>query len=361
MANHIILPAETQEQKGGGKPFSRVLQDKSSTGKDRCWADRKANNELLARAYDIVDRRKAARLRECATILIMEEWADGSKRLAAMSSCRVRLCPVCSWRRALKTYANTLQCAQWVQREQRGVHWLMLTLTVKNCSGAELRNTLDEMMHGWNRLTQYSDVKRALRGWYRGLEITHDVDPLITPSRYRQAHEYYDRLGLVPGAKNPGFDTFHPHFHCLLAVPPGYFKGGNYISADRWRELWALAMGLDYSPEVRIEKMRVRGDQLDLQHSVAEAAKYSCKPGDYILPDDWELSVATVATLDLALAGRRLIAYGGALRDAHRALNLDDEETGDLIDVGEPQQDHAEPGKMVTYVWHTGYRQYYSI
>jgi len=93
-------------------------------------------------------------------------------------------------------------------------------------------------------------------------------------------------------------------------------------------------------------------------------AKYACKDTDYIVPDDWKLTVETVRTLDTALARRRLVAYGGYLRDYKALLKQDDEETGDLIHVGDddvPDKDKEEKYRIVSYCWYAGYRQYYRV
>jgi hypothetical protein len=33
-------------------------------------------------------------------------------------------------------------------------------------------------------------------------------------------------------------DKAHPHFHCSVAVKPGYFNGDHYWSKERWAEEW---------------------------------------------------------------------------------------------------------------------------
>ena len=63
-------------------------------------------NEYLATAYDEIDQRVAERLRTCATRLIYGIGEDGKRRLRAANFCRVRLCPICQWRRSLKLYSQ---------------------------------------------------------------------------------------------------------------------------------------------------------------------------------------------------------------------------------------------------------------
>ena len=324
MGNYIINVTDMQEVVGA------PLEDVSASGRVRPWRWKKVANEVLAMAYDTVDADKAARLRDCGSYLAFNIHPDGSKELAAMVSCRVRLCPICAWRRSLKVYAHTMAILDYMAK-QRQYSYVMLTLTVENCAGDKLSNTLDNIFAAWGRMSRRVEFTRAVRGWYRGLEVTHNVDP-----------------------HSKAYDTYHPHLHCLLAVNPSYYTSRNYVSQARWTQLWQESLRVDYTPVVDIR--RVKGTTAA---AIAEVSKYAAKEGDYIIPDDWDLTVDTVATLDAALAHRRLVAYGMDMLNAKRALALDDEETGDLVHV-DNQPDTAEVGHVVTYYWYTGYRQYYT-
>lgn len=284
-------------------------------------------NTLLALAYDDVNERKAERLRECAVFLEFTVLEDGNKKLKTMNSCRVRLCPLCAWRRSLKVYHNTKAIMTALEGKYA---FLFLTLTVRNCKGSELSETIDLMMAAWNRFVQRKAIKQAVKGWYRGLEITHNTDP-----------------------KSPNYDTFHPHFHVAIAVNKSYFKNRQYISQEAWVDMWQQSAKLDYKPIVDIRKTYG-----NTAKDVAEVAKYSVKDGDFIFPDDWDLTVDTVRTLDEALNNRRFVAYGGEFKELHKLLNLEDEEDGDLIHVDEDSSTAAATDKTQFFFWHTGYNQY---
>lgn len=309
---------------------AEILTDKSATGRERPWREKKMANQLLALAYDKVNERKASRLRECGTFLAFNLREDGTKKLTHMSSCRVRLCPLCAWRRSLKVHAHTVQILDAMQGEYA---YVFLTLTVRNCAGNQLASELDKLMVAWQRLTQRKAFRVAVKGWYRGLEVTHNVNPI-----------------------SASYDTFHPHFHCLLAVNKHYFKGENYLKKSDWAQLWQRALRVDYEPVVDVR--RVKGTT---SAAVAEAAKYTVKDADYIRPDDWDLTVDTVKILDFALDGRRLVAYGGEMKEWHKKLNLDDEVDGDLINVGDDESKAALTDREVCYFWHTGYGQYIRV
>ena len=310
------------------------LTDRSATGRERPWRVKKMANELLALAYDQVDPRKAARLRDCAKVLSFRRYLDGKMKLRFMNSCRVRLCPMCSWRRSLKTYYTVQAIMKETLKEGKDYAYLMLTLTVQNCTPDALVDTLDLMMKGWNRLFRIPDVDKAVKGWYRGMEVTHNT-------------QY--------GAKD--FDTYHPHFHVLIAVNKSYFTDRDYISQARWTAAWQQALQVDYTPIVDVR--RVKGNTMK---AVAEVAKYACKESDYIIPDDWDLTVDTVRLLDAALHNRRFVAYGKEFKRLKKKLGLEDEETGSLVDVGEPDEIGKEDiYEIVHYFWYSGYRQYYAI
>ena len=310
------------------------LQDFSATGRKRPWKEKKTANELLAVAYDSVDVKKAARLRECSKFLRFRLYEDGSKELDSMSSCRVRLCPVCAWRRSLLVFATVKQIVDFCTKS-KPFGFIFLTLTVRNCTGDRLSDTLDSLMQGWNKFIKLQAVDRAVKGWYRGMEVTHNVD-----------------------MKSESYDTYHPHFHCLLMVNKNYFSDpDSYLSQEQWRDMWRRSMCLDYEPQVNVK--RVRGGDMG---AIAECAKYAVKDSDYLIPDDWNLTVETVRILDKALHNRRFVAYGKRFKEAKKLLKLDDEENGSLIDVGDGvKHGENEPYVYESYFWFSGYRQYFKI
>lgn len=329
------------------------LLDLSKSGKPRDWRGKKICNILLAEAYESVNPDKASRLRECSTMLSFRRYADGTKKLDSVNSCRVRLCPICSWRRSLKCYHNTRSIMDYIDRDG-GYGYVFLTLTIRNCRAEDLEESLRNIYRGWGRFTQLKRVKSSVKGWYRGLEITHDTDQYITRERYSSNPRYYRNRGLYIGDLNPNFDTYHPHIHCIFVVRKCYFNSRYYIAQHDYTEMWRRSLRLDYDPIVDVRK--VNGD---CARAVAEISKYAVKSVDYIVPDDWDLTVDTVRTLDVALANKRLYAYGGVMKTAHRVLNLDDSEDGDLVHICEKPEDDPDY-EIVNYFWHNGYRQYIS-
>jgi plasmid rolling circle replication initiator protein Rep len=280
----------------------------------------------------------AGMIQRCGNKMIFEKKLDGSLSVIAAIFCQKRLCPLCCWRRSLKTYKNIYDIITDEDFKKTNAEFIMLTLTMQNCKPEELPETLDRYFKAWQILTsnERQPFRQSFLGTFRALEIT-----------YNQKRKDY-----------------HPHFHVLAAVSPDYFKKGNpkYIKHAELRELWQSALNrakkkvvetstirqldektfgarfdlgtslheskryrkehyekIDYLPEVRIEKIR-KGTA----KGVAEVAKYTVKPGTYINRPE------IVACLDNSLQRRRLIAYGGLFADIRKKLKIQDEPIADV-------------------------------
>ena len=181
------------------KTKSQVLVDKSASGKTRNWALHKLNSGYISLAYEEIDPRKSERMKECAQWLAFHRKEDGSMKLHDARFCRVRLCPICQWRRSLKTFAQMSQVLDIASAD--GYQFIFLTLTIRNCTADALSDELTHILLSFNRLMKYKDVQKAVKGFYRGCEVTHNIRT----------------------------DEYHPHLHVILAVRPSYFSH-SYIS-----------------------------------------------------------------------------------------------------------------------------------
>ena len=286
-------------------------------------------NEMLSLAYQDFDERKAERLRTCASWLSYKKTVDGLK-LDRANFCRVRLCPICQWRRSLKVFGQTCKIVQAFERESQH-SYALLTLTLKNCRGEELKSSIDLLMTAWNRLTRTAAWNKVVLGYVRGMEVTHNVD-----------------------YTSPNFDTYHPHFHVLIALRKSYFTSRDYIRQSEWSALWKRCLRIEYVPIVDIRKCKS-----DRAGAIAEVTKYTTKSSDYLIPDDWDLTSDAVIILDRALDHRRFVAFGGALAELHKKLNLDDPDEGDLIHVDDENNVDVDAAAEFLFVWHCGFKQYY--
>lgn len=301
------------------------LHDIDKRGQEKPWAEHKREAQVLAMAYDLAAApEKAARVRACADSLGFYRTEEGRLKLKMANFCRVRLCPICQWRRALKIYGQARQIVDFLATQRHGGYaYIMLTLTTPNVPGDQLPKGIDDLHRGWQRLMQRKQVKAAVKGWMRATEVTCS-----------------NKEG-----------TFHHHIHSILAVLPSYFTGRTYIPHDQWLNLWQDAMR-----NQTITQVDVRRAYGDMEKAVAEIAKYTAKPGQYIAPDDLDAMTEKVLTLDAAMAGRRCVSWGGCMADAHKALELDDAEDGDLLDIGISEEEAEE--KMLIWDWAAGRKNY---
>ena len=276
----------------------------------------------------------AERARTCATWLQYLAMGDGRKELLGANFCQLRLCPMCVGRRARRAAYKLSQVLDLTEKDHE-VRFIFLTLTIQNCWGKHLSETITQLLRGWNLLIRHRKVERAIRGWFRALEIT----------------------------RNEKDGTYHPHLHAILAVEPAYFKwaSGLYITHDEWVDRWAKALRVDYRPSVNV-KITKSKDPSVIQasaKSAKEAAKYCVKDEDFISPKlTMRQSVFIVKTYTNALRRRRLTAYGGWLLEAARLVGAEDLDNGDLVHVDEERLRPDVAELIEDYHWNLGVGDY---
>lgn len=294
----------------------------------------------------------AERVRHCGDWLDFADTPDGFKLYDARF-CRDRLCPMCSWRRSYKIFGQISQVMDLIAGEYE---FLFLTLTVINCKGSDLSATISKMQKAWtsyfvrpNRTNRRA--KDVIKGYFKVLEITHNLDKYAC--KYIKHNGKKKKIPIIVNGHripNPYYDTYHPHFHVILAVNKSYFTSRDYIEQDEWLKMWQKAYGDPNITQVYIEKCKPKksdikaGEQYvrTLSSAVAEVAKYAVKSSDYIgffdkdgNPRTYSKSVidSAVVALTDGLYHRRLCEFGGVFRDARDKLQLDDCEDGDLVHI----------------------------
>ena len=310
------------------------LVDKSKNGKEIDWEGKKLKNLELAESYKRLGLKKAYRVEECGTLLSFKKIEEDLKKLFKANFCKDRLCPMCSWRRSMKIFG---QVSKVMDRalEDKEYRFLFLTLTVKNCTGEELSKVIDKMFKSLELLFKRKEVKNIVIGYFRGLEVTHNLDK-----------------------NSKDYDTYHPHFHIILMVNKSYFnQSREYISQKKWTELWKDCLKVDYTPIVNVKAFKTASKE-QTRKSICEVAKYTVKDNDYLF-EDIKMTDNTVAILNNALKGRRLIAFGKEFRKIHKELNLDDAEKGDLINTDVDDTVRLEIEEIIeNYKWNFGFKQY---
>lgn len=289
---------------------------------------------LLSASYGrLGESSKAQRVADCGTFLEFAHaiYPDGvmsdKGKLHNANFCRDRLCPMCSWRRSYKIFA---QVSQIMSRIGGKYKFIMLTLTVPNCVPDELSETVQRLFGAWGKLIRRKAFKTAVQGYFRALEVT----------------------------RNKKNGTYHPHFHCILAVPLDYAESDLYIPRNQWLKMWRKCYRDDsiISLDVRMAKGKNAESENcveALSSAVAEIAKYAVKSSDYLIKDDEALTDDIVSRLSSSLWHRRLSQFGGVFQEVAQDLKFDDAEDGDLIHL----TDKIDPSlayMIVRYGWSAG-------
>lgn len=312
------------------------LEEKSEIEKK--FVPKRLDSEKLADSFKRLDYiKRAERVMECGTYLEFAHAIDSSGVIDAKGKlhnanfCRDRLCPMCSWRRSYKIFAQISQIMRLIADDYS---FIFLTLTVPNCGSDSLIDTLDKLNNGWKMLMRNKKVKKVVKGYFRALEITKEKSRL---------------------------DYWHPHFHCIIAVHKTYFKSRDYIKQSEWLQMWRDAYGDETITQVDIRKAVNRDNAdaeqsaKDLEKAVAEVAKYAVKSTDYLRESD-SMTDLFVDVLAKALHGRRLVTFdrNGVFADARNKLKLDDAEDGDLIHIDDDKIEPAVAYLICRYGWSVG-------
>jgi len=283
--------------------------------KDKPWDIHKQNALQVSSLYSNGGKHKyALRIYLCAKRLEFIEQTsenDGEVilKLKTAKFCRVKLCPVCQWRRSLMWKARAYQALPRLREDYPKLRYIFLTLTVKNCKVHELRDTIEWLNYSWVKLTKRKCFPAV--GWIKSLEVTIN--------------------------KREG--TVHPHIHALLAVKTTYF-GRGYIPQKEWEKLWQKVTKVSYKPMVDIRKVS------DLESSIPEIFAYTTKESDYVnsySPFFIELSNQ--------LHNTRMVSIGGILREYFTSV----EDDTDLIG----QDDNDTPSEeTLSFSWDNNGKQY---
>lgn len=326
-----ILPQKGQD--------NIVLSDKNVSGKEKAWkVDKQMSLYLAETFFDLGQEKRADRIRNCASHLVFlqcQEFKEHPKKLISAHFCKERLCPMCQQRKSVRQFKASMQLGHELLKRYPSYKFIFLTLTVPNVQLDELGKTITHIFESWQRLTQRGEVKQAMRGYLRTLEVT------------------YNHLR----------NDWHPHIHAALVVPSSYFTT-EYIRRDRWLQMWQEATRQPEITQVDIRKIKPNPNKPELDalaSAFAEVAKYALKQwsteskqskgklqkqktkitrdieGHAWMRSSREETAAVIEKLQAALHKRRLVQVGGILRDIKRELKIKDgeDEDADLVNTSD--------------------------
>ena len=282
--------------------------------KDKPWDKHRRNADTVANHYrsDEDYDRYATRIDFCSQLLSFNRNDDGKLKLSGARFCRVRHCPVCQWRRSLMWKAKAFKVLPIVVEKYPKHRWLFLTLTVRNCAIEDLRETLKWMNKAWQRMSQLK--KFPAEGWIRSTEVTRGKD--------RSAH---------------------PHFHCLLLVPPSYF-GRGYLKHKDWVKMWASSLRVDYKVVLDIRPVKKGEQPMQL---VPELLKYCVKESDLVGDREWFIE------LTKQMHKMRCVVTGGVLKGYLKDL---ENEPMDLI--GDSETSIEQKQEELLFGWQKSEKKY---
>lgn len=181
--------------------------------------------------------------------------------------------------------ARFLKALPKITEDYPKARWIFLTLTVKNCAIADLRETITHMNSSWKRLAHRKEFPAL--GFARSTEVTKGKD-----------------------------GSAHPHFHVLMMVKESYFQGKYYLSQDDWTKLWKSCLQVEYTPVVNVQavKPNKRFGNDAVRAGVVETFKYSVKPED-MFGTGTDEDRAWLLELTTQLHKTRAIALGGVIRN----------------------------------------------
>lgn len=314
-----IEKREQEKQIPIAQPTGEKLADYSATGKKRKWDLHKQNNLKLVELYkqaikinpSVISPKRLQDLADCASQLEYLQDAEGNKKLYKTYFCRVRLCPMCQWRRSLKLFSQVSKITDYINQQQNNqVRYLFITLTQKNCCGSELVQEINKINKSFSllvdktkRVQPATKFKKMLLGYIKSTEVTY----------------------------NPKTKTYHPHLHCIFAVQGEYFNKENYINKNSWRAIWADLLKVDYLPQINVQAIKPARQQ----KAVAELAKYPAKVSSILNLPQMQ-AVQVVMDLTTLCYKRRFVAFGGIFKKTKALLKLQDieAENVDLVGAG---------------------------
>ncbi|MCD8895338.1 protein rep [Mammaliicoccus sciuri] len=100
-------------------------------------------------------------------------------------------------------------------------------------------------------------------------------------------------------------------------------------------------------------------NKLNKLAAIKETSKYSVKSSDF-LTNNQEKNQEIVKDLEQGLYRKRMLSYGGLLKQKHKILNLDDSEEGNLINTSdEKTTEEEQEAHSIMAIWNYQKQNYY--
>lgn len=208
-------------------------------------------------------------------------------KLENANFCGNRFCPQCSANKAREDAVELATISEYISQELE-YDFIFLTLTAPNISADEVNLELEDYAKSFKRLTETKAFKSISKGYVRKLEMTYNSET----------------------------NTFHPHYHVMIAVTSSYFtQSSQYLSQQKWLEMWRKAKRDPTITQVDVRRFRDLGDRFK---AIFEISKYVSKDSDYMYSDD------VFAVFYKNLKNKRLLSFNGCFKDAVKLYKAGD-------------------------------------
>ena len=260
---------------------------------------------------------KLDRLKECGNFIKFQASEDKTKFiLTGGNFCNNRFCPFCSWLKAKRTAFELLELIKVVEYKEKFA-FLFITLTVPNVPKESLREEIECMNKSFKRLVESEEIDVINKGYIRKLEVTYQSDKEVTKENKKKYK------GLPIGTKL-AYDTYHPHFHLVMAVNKSYFKSRDYLSKKRLLELWQRATRNPAITQVDIKPCR-----MNTIKQVMELATYSAKQGDLYS------SKEVFDGFYEGLYRKKLLVYNGIFKEYKKKIDTGEVDPAQVIELNQ--------------------------
>lgn len=232
------------------------------------YTELKQGNVLLSKHYDYfykikdenidkpignITENRIDRVKSCSNYFtaVADRTLQKSKIVKAIR-CRDKFCPVCQKIKSTKN-ALAIEAMYNYLKDTTKLNYLFITLTAPNVKGDKLSEELNNYTSSFKRMIKTKKIEKINKGYIAKLEITYNFEE----------------------------DTYHPHYHILMAVPNQYFKNPDYyLKQNEWLEIWQKAKRDKNITQVDVRK--VQNKNIDgISSEVLELAKYMAKSADY--------------------------------------------------------------------------------
>lgn len=280
---------------------SALRADKDKPIKLRWTEHKRKALEVGQRLVDAGLYKRGYRIKMCGNEIVFRECRDcGHLVIERAQLCRDRLCPICNWRLALKRYSSMTTIMDVVQHrlleqypDNPPVQALM-TFTVRNCVPSEIQSTLSAMQKAWNRMLAQRYIRPAVIGWARSIEVTY----------------------------NQATGELHPHYHVIMIADD--MQSLAMIQRDWLKQCAKEGLRVSHKSQNyrAIDGNREEGDSLI--KSILETYKYMVKSSDVMA-----MPLGVLRAFAEGVANKRLISYGGMIKEVARELQMADLDTID--------------------------------